>query len=401
MARKQTKSDFRRGTKQFMIAELAERGLTKREAFTELRPLVESQIRPMVFTANVAGHREPKPMSEQLIELKNAIGRIYSMLGRAKTSDFDSEEIEFEDETETETIEEEISEEDGEEEGTARPRAKGKVALQDSLREFLRRVREIRSFCEERARLSEAIDSISMRPAQAARKLIPAGIPVDALLDAMTMHWPKDVRRDAGIRDFNFVALSQKIMHERGITEIERADGSKEKPHKLFGYALILAENRQPIMLVGPAGTGKSHLAAQLADFLGLAYGETPMSPGATRGDLLGRHTIGGFISSEFVELYGGGGVFNFEEIDASDASMLIVLNNALASNRLYNSASGEMVDKSENFVPMSTANTFGLGANREFTARERLDAATIDRWRMGRMFVTLDESVEEAILGL
>lgn len=400
MASSKNKSDFRRGTKQFMIAELAERGLTKREAFTELRPLVESQIRPMVFTANVAGHREAKPMSEQLIELKNAIGRIYSMLGRAKTSDFDSEEIDL-DTDETVTVEEEISEEEEEEEEKARPRAKGKVALQDSLQEFLRRVREIRSFCEERARLSEAIDSISMRPAQAARKLIPAGIPVDALLDAMTMHWPKDVRRDAGIRDFNFVSLSQKIMHERGITEIERSNGTKETPHKLFGYALVLAENRQPIILVGPAGTGKSHLAAQLADYLGLAYGETPMSPGATRGDLLGRHTIGGFISSEFVELYGGGGVFNFEEIDASDASMLIVLNNALASNRLYNSASGEMVDKSENFVPMSTANTFGLGANREFTARERLDAATIDRWRMGRIFVTLDESVEESILGL
>jgi hypothetical protein len=353
----------------------------------------------MVFSANVGGHRQPKPMAEQLVELKNEIGRVYAILGRSVSSDFDSDDIET---STPETEEEEITE-IPELESDEKPivRAKGKSRIEDSLREFLRRVREIRAFCEERARQSEPIDSISMRPAQAAAKLIPAGVPVEALLDAMTLHWPKDVRRDAGIRDFSFLALSQTIMKSRGITEVVRADGTTEKPHSLFGYALILAECRQPIMLIGPAGTGKSHLAAQLADYLELKYGETPMSPGATRGDLLGRHTIGGFISAEFVELYGGGGVFNFEEIDASDASMLIVLNNALASNRLYNSASGEMVDRSENFVPVSTANTFGLGANREYTARERLDAATIDRWRMGRIFIPLDNSVEESILGV
>lgn len=387
---KRESSDWRAGTKRHMIAELAERGMSKREAYSELRPLVDSQIKPMVFSANVNGRRVPKPMSEQLIELKNEIGRVYAILGKATSSDFDSEEIE----------ESEIEEEETEIEEKPKPRKKSD-SIGDAKREFLRRVREIRAFCENRARLSDPIDAISMRPAQAAAKLIPAGIPVAALLHAMTLHWPKDVRRDAGVDDYNVETLSASIMRDRGISTIKRASGTVERAHKLFGYALVLAENRIPIMLVGPAGTGKSHLASQLADFLGMKYGETPMSPGATRGDLLGRHTIGGFISAEFVELYGSGGVFNFEEIDASDASMLIVLNNALASGRLYNSASGEMVERHADFVPVSTANTYGLGANREYTARERLDAATIDRWRMGRILVGLDENVESSILGI
>jgi cobaltochelatase CobS len=152
-------------------------------------------------------------------------------------------------------------------------------------------------------------------------------------------------------------------------------------------------------MLVGPAGTGKSFIARQLSEYLEIPYGETPMSPGATRGDLLGRHTIGGFISAEFSMIYAGGGIFNFEEIDASDSSLLIVLNNALAGNHLYNSANGEVFEKSPDFIAVSTANTFGLGANRDYTARERLDAATIDRWRMGRIFVDMDEKIEEKIL--
>jgi hypothetical protein len=391
---KRNSSDFRVGTKRHLIAELAERGLTKREAYSELRPLVDAQVKPMVFSANIGGRRVPKSLSEQLIELKNEIGRVYAVLGRSATSEFESEEIE------PEEISEEEEEIEDEEEEKPRPKKK-RNAIEENLREFLRRVREVRTFCNDRARLSESVDSISMRPAQAAAKLIPAGMPVAALLHAMALHWPSDVRRDAGITDFDVRAFSREIMRERGITTVKRSSGKIESAHELFGYALLLAESRIPIMLVGPAGTGKSHLASQLADFLGLKYGETPMSPGATRGDLLGRHTIGGFISAEFVELYGSGGIFNFEEIDASDASMLIVLNNALASGRLYNSASGEMVEKHEDFVPVSTANTFGLGSNREYTARERLDAATIDRWRMGRIFVHLDESVEASILGV
>jgi len=409
MAKQHSSSrDWRIGTKRRMIAELAERNLTKRQAFSELKPLVDSQIKPMVFSANVGGMRQPKPIAEQMIELKNEIGRVYAILGKAVSSDFDSEEIE--DSNSTAIVETLVDEDDKSEEieeieedeiESKRPVKKAANRIEDAKREFLRRVREIRAFCEDRAARSESIDSISMRPVQAAARLIPAGVPVDCLLSSMTLHWPTDVRRDAGIRDFDVTAFSRQIMRDREILTVTRANGAIEKAHVLFGYALILAENRIPIMLVGPAGTGKSHLAGQIADYLGMRYGETPMSPGATRGDLLGRHTIGGFISAEFVELYGGGGVFNFEEIDASDASMLIVLNNALASGRLYNSASGEMVEKHADFIPVSTANTYGLGANRDYTARERLDAATIDRWRMGRIFVSLDENVEASILGI
>ncbi len=386
---------YRYGTKRYMIAELANDGKSKREAFNELRPLVEAQIKPMVFSANIGGARAPKALSEQLIELKNEIGRVYALLGRSTSSDFESEEIEIEDSAEE--SEEEISpaedEEDGEdeEEEKAKPVAAGKKRVKDELARFLIRVREIRKFCADRAEVSETVDSISMRPAQAASRLIPAGIPVEALLCSMAMHWPTDVRRDAGITDFDYAGFSRQVMNDRGIPAGEF--------HELFGYALLLAEERQPIMFVGPAGSGKSHVAKQLAGYLELPYGETPMSPGATRGDLLGRHTIGGFITSEFCELYSGGGVFNFEEIDASDPSMLIVLNNALAQSELYNSSNGEKYDRHTDFIAVSTANTFGLGANRDYTARERLDAATIDRWRMGRIFVPIDEKVETEIL--
>jgi AAA domain (dynein-related subfamily) len=393
-----TANDWRSGSKRRLIAELAEAGKTKREAYAALRPMVEDQQAPMIFSANVNGRRTPKPISLQLVELKNEIGRVYALLGRAATASWDSDEIEPDSQpTPDEEPEEEEEEEEEEEKDT--PRAVGKDRVKSELKFFLAEARRIRKLCEDRAAGGAgSLDWISMRPAQAAAKLIPAGIPAAALLHAMTLHWKPEIRRnDAGVPDFDFTALSREIMESRDIDPTGK--------HELFGYVLVLAEERQPIMCIGPAGTGKSHLCKQVADYLFPGedrYGETPMTPGATRGDLLGRMTANPdepFILSQFAEVYSQGGVFNFEEIDASDPGMLLVLNNALAGSELFNSANGQRYKRHEDFIAMSTANTFGIGATKDYTGRDRLDAATIDRWRMGRVFLPLDEIVEEGIL--
>lgn len=396
---KRNEKEFRSGSKRHMISEMAERGLTKREAFAELRPLTEAQIRPMIFSANVGGARRPKPMAEQLIELKNEIGRVYAIMGRSVSNDFDSDDISPDSDTDDAadfepTTDDVEPTEIEEEEKSEKPVASGKQRVKNELKFFLSEVRRIRKLCEDREATGSFLDWISMRPVQAASNLIPAGIPAAALLHSMTLHWKPEIRREAGIPDFDFVALSRQIMTER---EIDPAG-----KHELFGYVLVLAENGQPIMLIGPAGTGKSHLAHQIAEFLNVEYGETPMTSGATRGDLLGRMTANPnkpFVLSLFAEIYGNGGVFNFEEIDAADPGMLIVLNNALASSRFFNSANGELYLKSDNFMAFATANTFGTGSNSQYTGREKLDAATIDRWRMGRCIIQMDESIEEEIL--
>jgi AAA domain (dynein-related subfamily) len=392
---------MRRNTKQFLITELLEAGKSRREAYTVLRPMVEAQQAPMIFQKNVNGRRIPKALSEQLRDLGYAINRIANSLNRYT----DSEDFEFDnssvvaDEIPESAPVQEIGETKTQDE--KKPVRKSATAkLEDSRRWYLNELRRIREFCKNRAVNGETVDKISNRPAKAGDRLLPA-IPPEALLSAMTLHWPTETRRDAGIADFDFVSLSREIMQDRGITEIERADGSVDYPHEMFGYCLTLLEARQPVFAIGEAGTGKSYLANQLADFMKMEYSEAPMTPGATRGDLLGRHTIGGFVSAEFVERYSGGGLFNFEEIDAADPGMLIVLNNALESKTLFNSVSGEKHNKHSDACFWATGNTFGLGANREYTGREKLDAATLDRWRMGRVIIEIDPKIEEAILGL
>ena len=155
----------------------------------------------------------------------------------------------------------------------------------------------------------------------------------------------------------------KKVMKERKI------DGTGK--HVLFGYLLLLVENGINVMLIGPAGTGKSHIAEQVADFMNVKYGEIGLGSGASRGDLLGRHTISQekpWITSEYTSIYSGGGIINREEIDRADPGVLITLNNSIAGNALYNSIDGERYQKSDAVCVMSTANTFGLQAQTGIT---------------------------------
>jgi hypothetical protein len=410
-----------------MIAELSERGMTKWEAYSTLKPLVLAQTEPMIFRANPAkgetGGRVPKDIPTQLTELKNEIGRVWVEIGKASDKSFDSQEIP-KDEIPSDSEEPKEEPEEPKEETKEEPKKEPDSdrcytrSTHDEFRYFLRRMKEIRRFCINRKKeLKSTLDSISMRPSQEAKKLLLAGVPADLLLLVMTMHWSPDIRIEAGIDGFDFNAeghlethpeflrVSRWVMQKRGITEIVRSDtGESETPHELFGYVLLLAESRIPTMLIGPAGTGKSHLAAQMADYLEMDYAETPMSTGASRGDLLGRHTISQetpFITSEFQGMYGGnGGVFNFEEIDRCDPGVVITLHNSLAGKKLFNSVNGQVIVKSVDFWAVSTANTFGQGASKEFSS-EKLDAATLDRFRMGRCFLPIDEALEERLFFL
>jgi AAA domain (dynein-related subfamily) len=456
-------SQWGTNTKKGMIKQLADSGMSKRESFNRLRPLVEAQIPPMIFKGNVPGmKRQPKSMGEQLIELKNEIGRTYSILGRSESAAFDSPEVtpsestgsqssasastatateptDTDSPTDTDTDSTDLDEipesllsegefhaidESGDEEDALtmedvtpiKPvRAKAKAATSNAMDEFARRMKVCRDFLTERE-FTDPIDDLGIRPEATAAKLIPAGVPVDALIDVMTMTWPLDARQSVGVTEkFDWESFSRRLGEENQID----MDGK----HVMFPYILLLAELRIPIWLGGPMGTGKSTLARQIAnhlfpiddsgdsamvtmDKLGnvtkqVNYGETALSAGATRGDLLGRLTASDqipFILSKFCEIYSNGGVFCFEEIDAALPDVLITLNNALAGDYMFNSANGEDYTKSLDFISIATANTWGNGANMLYL-RERLDAATLDRFRMGRVLVKFDQRLADLAL--
>ena len=148
--------------------------------------------------------------------------------------------------------------------------------------------------------------------------------------------------------------------------------------HKQFEKILQLVGLNIPTMLVGPAGSGKNHTLEQVAEALELEF---YFSNAITQ-----EYKLTGFIDAngmyqetQFYKAFKNGGLFFLDEMDASIPEVLIILNSAIA-NGYFDFPNGK-VDAHEDFRVVSAGNTMGTGANAEYTGRNRLDAATLDRF--------------------
>lgn len=150
---------------------------------------------------------------------------------------------------------------------------------------------------------------------------------------------------------------------------------------------------RQHVYLPGPAGCGKTHLGKQAAQLAGLKF----YSTGAVDSQyaLLGfRDASGKYRGTPFREAFEHGGVFLFDEMDASDSAALLCVNQALANDEM--AFPDGMVKRHPDFVCIAAANTFGHGADRMYVGRSQLDAATLDRF--ARIAMDYDEELEERL---
>jgi cobaltochelatase CobS len=147
--------------------------------------------------------------------------------------------------------------------------------------------------------------------------------------------------------------------------------------------------------LVGPAGSGKTTLARQIAEALS--------RPFYMQARVTSEYKLTGFIDAngkavqtDFRRAYEDGGVFLFDEIDASDADALTAFNAPLANG--YADFPDGQVKQHPDFVAIAAGNTFGRGANREYVGRQQLDAATLDRFAIFE--IDYDEKLEKALSG-
>lgn len=168
-----------------------------------------------------------------------------------------------------------------------------------------------------------------------------------------------------------------------------------------FERMVKLASKRIPILLVGPAGCGKTYLAEKLAEALGLTGSDQSCSEGMSEsvfnGRLLPIGKGGAFehVPSPFMQRYETGGIMLLDEIDAGDPNLFTYINKAVA-NSAYTVDQRwlkPVVKKHKDFVLVAAANTFGNGADAMYVGRNQLDAATLDRFRVG--LITMDYSRE------
>ena len=182
-------------------------------------------------------------------------------------------------------------------------------------------------------------------------------------------------------------------------TVVERANGDVKPVEGLTHTALadvitdLLAGEH--VLMVGPAGTGKSTIARQAAESLNLMFAEISLNPGMSATALLGYCSADGtYIRSLFRERYEHGGVFHFDEFDNGHPSTLATINAALANGHM--AFPDRMIPKHEDFLCVASANTYGRGADRQYVGRQQIDGATLDRFTVET--IEVDEALEQSV---
>lgn len=152
-------------------------------------------------------------------------------------------------------------------------------------------------------------------------------------------------------------------------------------------------------LLVGPAGSGKTTIASRAAELLGVEFGAISLSGGTSESDFVGYMNATGSYTerSSFVRLYGNGGLFLFDELDACDENVCVRLNASLSNGHL-DLPNGARIARHPEFRAVAAANTYGHGADRLYVGRNQLDAATLDRFVGTTLFVDYDEALETRI---
>ena len=138
------------------------------------------------------------------------------------------------------------------------------------------------------------------------------------------------------------------------------------KRHQIFAALRMTVAAKVNVFLVGPAGSGKTTVAKQVAHSLGLRF--------HFNGAIHSEYKLTGFRDAQgkvhrtaFREAFEHGGLYLFDEIDASQPAALLAFNAALA-NGMFDFPDRH-VQAHPNFRCIAAANTWGKGV-RSFCTR-------------------------------
>lgn len=353
-------------------AMLVERGGSVDRAFEAITSEFDMLGTRIVFSANVNGTREPKPIADQRDECRKLLAKISRTLGKVAS----------------------VVEDDAED--SPAPIVEKVKHKKDSPHDLFQRLSDLRAFCEKRDADGTKIDDVGLRPFVNGASMWRQGITVDHTMDALTMHYPPDVRKELGIAEST---TDHYVPEPRNFTgDIpEKKNGGQ---HGAIGYVEALMRARIPVLLIGGKGTGKTTLCKAMSERLFPGepdkFGSVNCNGSLPTGTFYGRENFveGRVEMSQFERIVEHGGVYLFDELDAADPNTLLIVNEVLANRRFSNPKTGRTIQAHENFYAMAAANTMGTGANRAYTGRERLDAASLDRWSAGRVRIAFDETL-------
>lgn len=162
------------------------------------------------------------------------------------------------------------------------------------------------------------------------------------------------------------------------IEDLRKNQPAKKVVHKAFYDLVKLMKNNFSLYLYGPAGTGKSKLAEDIAEEMELDF--YPASTVTQEFKLTGYEDGNGrYHETNFYKAITKGGIFFLDEMDSCSSDVLVGINGALANG--YFDFPNETVRAHKNFKVIAAGNTIGRGGNEMYTGRYALDMSTLDRF--------------------
>lgn len=273
------------------------------------------------------------------------------------------------------------------------------AAVEEARREggaVLREVREtagtaVRELRAERTEATEAIERTRQEATDAIEHTRQeTHATVRAMLDAGREALRESVHEEAARLVAEVASPVLEVVLPEG--ERTRLEGPR---HEVLPDLLTALNARCHVLLVGPAGTGKSMMAKQAAEALGLEFQALSLGPTTPMSKIFGYYDAHGhYHATPFRRAFEHGGLMLLDELDSGHPGLLAELNQALAIGTC--AFADGMVTAHQNFRLVATANTYGTGGDRQYVGRQALDAATLDRFLV--MEVPVDEALEEKI---
>lgn len=219
-----------------------------------------------------------------------------------------------------------------------------------------------------------------------------AGMDLAAIIGAAIAPYVANTLNEERVLELIEQALATRPNTKIDVTYNGRAAVTLDQQHENFPLLLHRMKCRTHTWLVGPAGSGKTTAAENVAKALSLPFYFT--------GAIDNEYKLTGFVdaqgryvSKQFRQAYEHGGIFLFDEIDVSLKPAVMAFNGALA-NSACDFPDGS-VKRHSDFVAIAAANTFN-GSTADYQ-RDKQDGSTLDRFAY--LAWNYDEKLERSIL--
>ena len=134
----------------------------------------------------------------------------------------------------------------------------------------------------------------------------------------------------------------------------------------------------EPAMIIGPTGSGKTRVTHAVKQALGCKhYAIRQVNKQTATHDLIGfNNATGNYVPGVFTKIIQDGGLAVIDEIDNGNSNVLMIIKGIL-SGHIYMPYGMQEVNPACHL--MCTANTWGLGPDREYIGRNALDVALLN----------------------